>query len=84
MSHVSMKLRVLQKFCKNSDSFLSIAQNWFVRAAHDKNTFIQSFNIGCDSPVGIQIKIQIGQISELDSNLKLEYAGYQMGMDTEK
>ena len=27
MSHVSMKLRVLQRFCKNSDSFLSIAQN---------------------------------------------------------
>ena len=28
------------------------------------------FNIGCASPVRIQIKIQIGQISELDSNLK--------------
>ncbi len=28
------------------------------------------FNFGCDSPVGIQIKFQIGQISELDSNLK--------------
>ena len=39
MSHVSMKLRVLQRFCKNSDSFLSIAQNWFVRAAHDKIFF---------------------------------------------
>ncbi len=30
---------------------------------------IQSFNFGCDSPVGIQIKIQIGKIFELDSNL---------------
>ena len=29
-----------------------------------------SFNIGCAFPVGIQIKIQIGQISELNSNLK--------------
>ncbi len=51
MNHVSMKLRVLQRFCKNSDLFLSI-------------------NFGFDSPVGIQIKIQIGKISELDSNLK--------------
>ncbi len=36
--------------------------------------FIQSFNIACDSPVGIQIKIQIGQISELDSNLNAYHA----------
>ena len=29
---------------------------------------IHSFNIGCAFPLGIQIKIQIGQISELNSN----------------
>ncbi len=35
---------------------------------------LQSFNSGCDSPGGIQIKIQIGKISELDSNLNcLQY-----------
>ena len=39
---------------------------------HMSHVSIQSFNIGCDSPFGIQIKIQIGQISELDSNLKFE------------
>ncbi len=32
---------------------------------------IQSFSIGCAFPVGIQIKIQIGQISELNSNLNI-------------
>ncbi len=39
MSHVSMKLSVLLRFFKNIDSFLSNAQNWIVRAGHDRNTF---------------------------------------------
>ncbi len=30
------------------------------------------FNFGCDSPGGIQIKIQISKISELDSNTKVQ------------
>ncbi len=41
---------------------------------HDLAYFVarSSIFIWCDSPVGIQIKIQIGQISTLASNLKLE------------
>ncbi len=34
----------------------------------------QSFNIGCAFPVGIQIKIQIGQILELNSNFNFTCA----------
>ena len=52
MSHVSIKLRVLQRFFENSDSFLSTAQNWFAHVAHDRNTFEASQNLGKYTDVG--------------------------------
>ena len=44
MSHVSMKLRVLQRFVENSDSFLSTTENWFVCVAHDRISTLGVFS----------------------------------------
>ena len=47
-----MKLSALLRFIENIDSFLSTAQNRFVRAAHDRNTFEASKNLGKYTDVG--------------------------------
>ena len=61
----------LSHLSRHDLAYFEARSSIFIYMSHVSMKFIQSFNIGCDSPVGIQIKIQIGQISELDSNLKI-------------